>query len=800
MGDESTKLEALRIFTAAIELEGEAREAYLAEACAGDPALLARVGAMLAADREPNLLPTQGPRLNLPRTIPERVGSYRVTGVLGEGGMGVVYAGERADGDFERRVAIKFMSAAHVSAEVLQRFENERRITAALDHPNIAQLLDSGVHDGQPYLVMEFVEGSAFGSDPRFTQRELMAQFVTVCEAISSAHNAFVLHRDLKPGNILVTEEGVPKLLDFGIAKIEQQLESADPGLTRVGEAPMTRAYTSPECLGGAAATVQSEVYSLGVLLYEALLGSRPYDIEQRSLVEAHRYLSEVWRAAPHTGDRDLDTILKVALDPDPRRRYATVDELRRDVDAWLQRKPISARRRELTYVARRFVQRHKAAVASLAFGVAVLIGAFVVTTKAYLDADRARLVAAGEARATERALNFVENILIGANPYSGVPQSATIDDALAHADEQIHNQFSDDPETHAYLLSTLAQVFSGRGEHAKASEYVARAEQIIQEQGVNDLHARFYYNSASVFRNALDTERALALSRKAMALDNSAMPTAHRATLFAQHGEILVAAARPEEAVSALKQALALAETEPSKHLDALTLALNAWAKLDFINNDFDAARKKLQRALDHMQQAGRLSTPNGFQLRNNLANVLSAAGEHDEAAVHLRSTLAELQQALGVAHPATIGAAATLGMSLQNAGASAEAAQAMVPYLTHAETLPQNHHARADFKTRLGAAYCDTNRPAAGIELAAEGLEIRREIFNPEHWFVGDAYNTMAMCLMELHRFEEAVAALDQASDIFSRYGWDETHAAVKINHRLLARLQRLRDAVEL
>ncbi|HEV7574191.1 MAG TPA: protein kinase [Thermoanaerobaculia bacterium] len=313
------------------------------------------------------------------------IGPYRVVRQLGHGGMGTVFLAVREDAEFDQRVAIKLVRRGVGGESLLQRFRQERQILAALEHPNIARLLDGGTTSGGvPYLVMEYVEGTPIDDYCRehgLPIDERLRLFLQLCDAVQYAHRGLVIHRDIKPANVLVTADGIPKLLDFGIAKLTSAQTNAT--VTRL----MTPDYASPEQLAGKLVTTATDVYSLGLLLFELLTGKRPFENIHRTPD------TEPPRASNISGQRqlrgDLDRILLVALDPDPNRRYASVDKFADDVRRHLDGHPVSARGASLGYRTAKFVRRNKLFVAAAAVTVIVAIVAFLAVLQQKRIAER---------------------------------------------------------------------------------------------------------------------------------------------------------------------------------------------------------------------------------------------------------------------------------------------------------------------------------------------------------------------------------------------------------------------------
>ena len=376
--------EVEQILAAAMELPQPKRRAYLDQTCEGRPAIRAEVDSLLAADEEAGdfieAAIAREAGWNVPLGEPlvsRRIGSYRLVKELGRGGMATVYLGKRDDQQFSKDVAIKLIGSMTLSPVSRRRFEEERQILATLEHPNIARLLDGGVtEDGLQYIIMEYIEGlpiDEYCERKGLKLEERLKLFQTICSTVHFAHQHLVVHRDIKPGNILVTAEGVPKLLDFGIAKIlDPAPDSAlTPSPTLLPA--MTPQYASPEQLQGGIITTASDVYSLGVLLYELLSGARPYRLVGTTLGETLRIVCEQDPEKPSVAATrpelrgDLDAIVLKAMRKEPRQRYTSAEEFSRDIGRYLSKWPVLARRGSYRYLLRKFVERHRFAVAASA-------------------------------------------------------------------------------------------------------------------------------------------------------------------------------------------------------------------------------------------------------------------------------------------------------------------------------------------------------------------------------------------------------------------------------------------------
>jgi serine/threonine protein kinase len=412
------------VFAEALERPPAQRQAFLDEVGRDDPALRQEVERLLAADQaETGFLETPPGEL-LGLALDEReeggnLGPYRLLRRIGSGGMGAVYLARREDEHYQRDVAIKVLRSGLASTEAFHRFLAERQILAQLEHPNIARLYDGGsTRDGRPYLVLELIDGAPvdeYCDRHRLSVRQRLALFRKICSAVQYAHQSLLVHRDLKPGNILITPEGEPKLLDFGIAKRLAPEPGGTPGETQGGVRLLTPSYASPEQVQSAAITTASDVYSLGVILYELLAGRRPYPVAPERPYEIERTICEREPERPSAallrpgtdpppeaiaqarGTRpaelrrclqgDLDNIVLMALRKDPRSRYSSAAQLSEDLERYLEDLPVAARPETLRYRGRKFLRRNRAAVAITAAAILLL-----VTFMASLLAQRRQL------------------------------------------------------------------------------------------------------------------------------------------------------------------------------------------------------------------------------------------------------------------------------------------------------------------------------------------------------------------------------------------------------------------------
>ena len=417
-----------QIVQAALDLPQPERAAYVLEACGDDEELRRDVIALLDSEAQAGAFMDNPAADYIPTEeitdsfIGRRIGAYRIVSEIGTGGMGHVYLAERAD-EFKQKVALKLLKREMAYRQLISRFRNERQILAGLDHPCIARLLDGGAtEDGHPYFVMEYVEGVTidhYCANRALSIPERLKLFRHVCSAVQYAHQNLIVHRDLKPGNILVTADGTPKLLDFGIAKLLRP-DPAQPtvALTQVGVRMMTPEYASPEQVRGLAITTSTDVYSLGIVLYELLSGHPPYEFKTRSPTEIERVICEQEPPRPstlavaplsHQLAGDLDTIVLKAIEKDPQHRYRSVEQLSEDIRRHLERMPITARPQTLKYRMSKFVRRNRTAVAAAAMVLLSLTGGLIASA---WEAHVARLERARAEQRFQDVRNLAESLL----------------------------------------------------------------------------------------------------------------------------------------------------------------------------------------------------------------------------------------------------------------------------------------------------------------------------------------------------------------------------------------------------
>ncbi|HSN70131.1 MAG TPA: serine/threonine-protein kinase, partial [Steroidobacteraceae bacterium] len=474
------------IYQRALDEPEDERRAFVERECGGDDELAAEVLELLDVPQgDADVIDeiVEEARADEADVEGKRLGPYRLIRSIGRGGMGDVYLAERADEEFEQRVAIKVVSGARLSPALVDRFRQERQILANLDHPNVARLFDGGTtDDGMPYLVMEYVDGAAIvDAVEHLSLTERLELFLKICDAVQYAHSKLVVHRDLKPSNVLVTRDGTPKLLDFGIAKFLD--EDAGQGLTRADVRVFTPEYASPEQLLGMPVTIATDVYGLGLMLYQVLSGELPFDAATNTSPELRELICHTEPDAPSRMARsrgraalasrlegDLDNIVLMALRKEPERRYETVRDLANDIRHHLERRPVLARAPSYSYRFGRFVSRNRVGVAATT---AAVTAALAMTVFYTIQLQQERDLARTERRTAEAATDFMVDLFSINEPDKGADRDITAREVLDAGAKKLDEGLEEQPRVRARLLQTVGRVYERLGDYDSAQRYL---------------------------------------------------------------------------------------------------------------------------------------------------------------------------------------------------------------------------------------------------------------------------------------------------------------------------------------
>jgi serine/threonine-protein kinase len=833
------------LFEGASRVAPDGRRAFLVQACPDDPALRSQVTSLLfhAEDTGPAgaVLDGAAGEAALDSPIGERLGAYRVTEKLGEGGMGAVYLAVRDDQEFQKRVAVKVLRPGLHGTPFLARFRTERQILAQLDHPGIARVLDAGTTErGMPYLVMEHVDGVPITSScdaRRLATRERVRLFREVCAAVQYAHRNLVVHRDLKPSNILVDGEGRPKLLDFGIAKLLQAgPELATVAATRTNVRLMTPEYASPEQVRGQPVTTASDVYSLGVVLYELLTGRRPHRLLMLSPVEMERRVLEEEPVKPSTAVRrpeerfgadgrvrtltaeevgrelgaspdllrrqlagDLDTIVLKALQKDPARRYASVEQLDEDLRRYLEGLPVLARRDSATYRLGKFASRHRWGVASAAAFLLLLVGFGVAMSVQAVRLARERNKALAAEREAREVSAFLTGLFSIANPSESRGATVTAREILDSGAARVGSELAGQPQVQASLARTMGSAYKGLGLNARARElYTTALETRRRTLGAEHAAtAESLSDLGDALREASDFATAERLHRQALEIRTRLLGPDH-----AEVGQSLNNLAltlqelgRYDEAEPLYRRALEVRRRALEPRHPEVAITLSNLGQLLKERGRFAEAEPVYREVLAYRREALGHDHPSTLNSLHVLSTLLAEVGRHEEAEAGLRECLALRRRVLGDDHPDLTNTMNSLASLLQDQGAYAEAEALYRESLARRRRVLGLEHLDVAVSVNNLASLLEERGSLAEAEaLYRESLALRRRRVGDEHPAVARALNNVGRVLVAEGRLAEAEGLLRRALELRrARYG--ERHPDVASSLTALARLERAR-----
>jgi serine/threonine protein kinase/tetratricopeptide (TPR) repeat protein len=806
------------LFHSALDCEPGRRADFLNSACAGNASLRQEIESLLSSYEKGSFTETpafaEGIKLleesEARSLVGQNIGPYRVTQIIGQGGMGAVYLAARSDQVFQKEVAIKLIKRGQDTDDVIRRFRGERQILASLDHPNITRLLDGGTtDDGIPYFVMEYIHGQPIDSycdSHKLDIAERLKLFQSVCSAVHFAHQNLVIHRDIKSGNILVTAEGVPRLLDFGIAKLLASEPSvADPTLTIARR--MTPESASPEQVRGGSITTASDVYSLGVLLYKLLTGHSPYRLAGRSPDQIERAIceedpekpsavidrvegaatpqsvSETGEGAPDKLRRrlrgDLDNILLMALRKEPPRRYASVLQFSEDIRRHLEGLPVIARRDTPGYRAAKFVGRHKTGVAAAALIFLSLTTGIVATLRQTRLARAERDKAQVEKAKADRINSFLRDMLSFSDTRSGSANTkkghdATLADMLDEAGPRAETELNDQPAVKAEMLRTIGVAYTIQPRFDLAEHYLraaldtdlklygpehpetARTEEAL---GIALGNKGDYPGAEKVLRQAL------AIYRKQPKDDN--LDTRSFAETLSTLGLLTMKIdGKYPEAESLLLEAVSLAPRLKGKDRALVAHAENFLAALHSDRGEYQQAETQARQALSEFQKMGGSERAEAADTEINLGSILRTRGQYAEAEPFLLEGLATFRQLLGDQHPSVAYAWVHLGHLHYLEGKYGEAEEEVRKALKLYEAaLPKGHGAISSPLTVLGLILNKTARSAEAEADLREALQIRARSVPKGHYLLAITQGALGECLTTEKKLPEAEPLLSES-----------------------------------
>ncbi len=819
------------LFRVAIEHEPQERAAFLDRACPDDASLRAEIESLLAShDRAENFIekPAFADTVKAFAEPPaeqfagNRIGHYQVVREIGRGGMGTVYLARRADDQYQKLVAIKVVRRGMDTEDILRRFRNERQILATLDHPNIARLLDGGTtDDGLPYIVMDYVEGTPvtdYCDTHQLTTGARLRLFRTVCDAVQHAHQHLVVHRDLKPSNILITPDGTPKLLDFGIAKVltpEPSTLPADHTLTELRV--LTPDYASPEQVRGEKLATTSDVYSLGVVLYELLTGHRPYrslntpphelarviceqeptkpsttiynvEIIKRGETEPQLSITpeSVSRARDTQPDKlrrrlsgDLDNIILAALRKEPARRYASVGQFSEDIRRHLDGLPVVARKDTFKYRATKFVRRNRLGVAVAGIVLLTLVGGLLAT------AWQARAARQEKARA-ENVSTFLEEMLAYSNPRVNVSGKnggeTTMTDVLDEAAKRLDGvEFANQLEVKAELEKIIGDSYGGQGRQdlweVHLKKYIDIQRSLGGENDPKTIVADAIWAAILQHKDLAESEK---VYRRVLPLMRSEylkgdIKASELADALNNFGYMRRTQGDSKEAESLFRESLALSPELSGKERYLIGLTRGTLASTLADQGRFEEALQTAREAVADYRRTGHTAAPDfGFTL-TILGGFLTDKGDFAEA----DATLKEAEQIL---RRRMSPSALWLGDNLRNQAISfyrqgryAEAQGRITETeKIYLESFGPSYDQYPTVLVFKGLILDKTGRSQEGERILREAVKLRTESLPKEHFWVAAAKGALGECLTTQKRFAEAEPLLVESyNTLNSRLG---------------------------
>jgi serine/threonine-protein kinase len=827
------------VFYAALDLPTAERLSFVRAECRDDTDLQTEIEKLLQSHQETDNfiekpifttvknLVTDEKHFTL---IGKKIGVYQIQKEIGRGGMGAVYLAERADGEFHQQVAVKLIKRGLDTDEIIRRFRHERQILANLDHPYITRLIDGGTTiDGLPFLIMDYVEGLpliSFANKHKLTLHERLKLFLQICSAVQYAHQHLIIHRDLKPSNILVTNDKTPRLLDFGIAKLLSSDSNVITQNTIADLSIMTPEYAAPEQVCGEKVTTATDVYALGVVLYELLTDSRPYSFETKTISEIIRIVCETEPSAPsaisnfkfqisnskpekinHQDQNrksqianrrslkgDLDNIILMALRKEPERRYSSVEQFAADIHRYLNGLPVMARHDTFAYRAGKFIQRNKAGVIA-ASGIAVsLIAGIISTYRQSRIARTQRDKALAEARKAEKINHFLQKILNSADPRTQ-GKDVKVVQMLRLAAESLATDFDEQPEIAAELNTTIGLTYLSLGFFDSAESHLRRALKLRTEVfGLNHQQTAMSFNNLGQLLqtkgklNAAEPfyRRALQTLRK---LDRE--DSLETASVLDNFGYLLILKGKNKEAIDVHHQELSIRRRFLGENHPKTGQTLGKLANAVSVTGDKKAAEILHRQALRIMRDFYPNDHPDLAQALVNVASSIYV--EKPAEAKKLCLEALEMRQKLfGTEHYEVAWMFYNLAYfsitwnEIENAEHYANQVLSM-----QKTNVPTEHPVISSSLLILGRCFLARNKPDEAETLLRKCLHLRRQTLPPEHWLLDTTNSILGECLFLQGDVQKAKTMLINSYNSLQRKlgaEHEQTRIAEERNKRLL------------
>lgn len=773
------------IVDTALDLDKQKRRAFIKNQCQGDAKLESRVTNLLKSIEKSNTEGfLEGPEsypLNLmsdfstasetnitkSSLIGKTIGSYQVTELVGHGGMGSVFMAERSDDAFNQKVALKILRHGMDTPSNIARFKRERNILAKLNHPNVARLLDGGMTDnGLPYLVMEYIKGTplfAFCDENQLSIEERIQLFKSVCKAVQHAHNNAIIHRDLKPSNILVTKEGKVKILDFGIAKL---LRPQDPDTklfeTQTGARILTLGYAAPEQIEHKTITTGTDIYTLGILLYELLAGVHPFEMHEKDFTEIEQIIRDKTPPKPSARFRelstnqqqeigqhrrlnsddlletlqgDLDAIVMKTLRKEPEARYDTVNQLVEDLERREYDHPIIAREDTFRYKASKFIRRYKTGLSTVA-GIVLIVTGIVLYYSWQITQERN--IAKTEAEKAEQVTGFLTDLIESNYPENAQGDTITVREFLNQGYDRVQ-QLDESPAVQASVMQVIAQTYRTLGEMDKAGPLIAQAISIYDTVNVQPLEkAKAYQKYGLILRDQGDLKKAENAMDKSVALFHKSgeTNTEEYAALLGDLSYIKRMNTNYEGALSIIEDALRIGrsvfESPHAKQAEFYYIK----ASILRVQDKYEQAKTNQLRSLNMLQKLTHKPHPGIANNYNNLGIIYDKQDSLNKAAYYYRKSVEMSKELYGEYHPENV--------------------------TTY---------------TNMTSTFLGLNKPDSAEFYAKRALQIGREIYDDGHSMISTALNDYGHVLKYRGQYEKADSLYSEALAILTE-NYGRTH----------------------
>jgi serine/threonine protein kinase len=797
------------IFEEALKLTEPERTEFLLNACGNDYELLAEVRSLIEADTNvPSVLKGQAsdaihiqPRKNYEGTI---IGNYKIINQIAEGGMGSVFLAERADGQFEQKVALKLIKPGMNSSEIIKRFQFERQILARLQHPNIARLLDGGLtEENLPYFTMEYVEGEnidVYSDKNNLSVNERLKLFTEVCNAIQYAHQNLVIHRDLKPSNIIIKKDGTVKLLDFGIAKVFTEDDaSVQSALTRTGLYVMTPEYASPEQIRGGTITTSTDIYSLGLILYQLITGEKAYEIKTQSPLELEKIICFTEPVKPSSAIRslkakdktnaekishahkinpdkliktlsgDLDNICLMALRKEPERRYSSAEQFQQDIENYLEGRPVHARQNTIYYRTNKFIIRHKIAVIS---AVSIFIIGALLTTFYFIQLKKERDKAQLEAQKAEEVSNFLKNIFKLSDPYESRGETITARELLDKGAQKINKELSDQPDVKATMLSLIGSVYQNLGLFDKSDSLLKEALAIRMKLNKNGMEeAKSLRDLGELYTYKGEYSKADSLLNNALNIYkiNSEKEDDSYAWILGDLAWVYKSKGNYSKSELYYKKSIEILKRNKKNNEDLLTM-MNNFALELHEEGKYDEAEKMFKETLGLQKKIyGDKPHPEISTTTYNLAELLRDRGKYDEAEKMFKTSLAMDTKLSGPENPDVAYSLQGLASIYKIKGNFDEAQKLFMQVLNMRKKFLGNNHPDVAYAiSNLGLLFYGEQKYDSAQKYYEKALILHKKLNGPDHPSVAICLNKLGFINYKKGNYKKAEDQIRQSMQI--------------------------------